>query len=146
MLPETIENFEHLYGPFTRLAVRDKAIFYRYLLQGGYANAPFRFDVRVGSGIEMPASATPTELIIATALTTKRIDVLHESESETVIYEVKHYAGLSAVGQLLGYKILYAQDNPNTPPIRLVLITDKIQPDMLNFLADHNIELHEVGN
>lgn len=143
--PNYIRDLEMQYGPFRRMHGNDLAIWSQYLMQGGNRLAPFEYDVPVGHGVRMPPDATAMQLKVAADLTTKRIDVLAKRPTMTVIIEVKYRAGASAVGQLLTYGQLYRQDNPDAPPIVLLLVTDELQPDMREVFSNNGIFVQIVG-
>lgn len=142
---DLLTSFERLYGPFLHMAPRDKSIWLRFLINGGFQFAPFLYDVRVGNGNPLPTNATARLTALNYALTTKRIDVIFHHNDETVIVEVKHWAGLGAVGQLIGYQELYKQTFPDQGTPRMLLVTDKLQPDMEGLLNSYDIRFAEVG-
>lgn len=142
---ELLKFYERQYGPFVHMAVGDKAIWLRYLLQGGAQFAPFAYDLRVGDGVSMPSGTSQMTSGIAYALTTKRIDVLYFFNGTAVIVEVKNHAGLSAIGQLIGYRDLYVRDYPDQPRPQMLLVTDRLQPDMVHVLTENGINYVEVG-
>jgi hypothetical protein len=141
---QLISFYERSFGPFVHMAPLDKSIWSRFLMQGGATFAPFQYDIRVGDGVELPSNATPMDNRVAQALTTKRIDVLAWVNGHIIIIEVKQRAGLSAIGQLVGYKVLYQKQFPENPGIELWLVTDKLQPDMITPLNAANIRYFEV--
>lgn len=140
-----IETYERRYGPFIHMAPLDKSVWVRYLMQGGAQFAPFTYDLRVGNGLKMPAGSDSITLRTAYALTTKRIDVLCFVDQRPRIIEVKQRAGLSAVGQLIGYRDLYNRQFPEQPIPEMFLVTDVLQPDMRPVLLESNISYYEVG-
>lgn len=140
-----VELYERRFGPFIHMAPLDKSIWVRYLMQGGEQFAPFTYDVRVGDGLQMPNGTDALGLRIAYVLTTKRIDVLCYVNQRARIIEVKQRAGLSAIGQLIGYRDLYARQFPDQPIPEMLLITDVLQPDMKPILLQSNIQYYEVG-
>lgn len=139
------KTYERMYGPFTHMGPEDAAIWVRFLVRGGNIHAPFYYDLRVGDGVQMPPDASDRSLRIAAALTTKRIDVLWYEQLTPVICELKKYAGATAIGQLILYRQLFAYSFPNQPPARTVLITDRLQPDMITSLTENDIQYIEVG-
>lgn len=140
-----IELYERRFGPFIHMAPLDKSIWVRYLMQGGEQFAPFIYDLRVGNGVQMPAGTDAIGLRAAYALTTKRIDVLCFVNKRARIIEVKQRAGLSAVGQLIGYRDLYHRTVPDQQIPEMLLVTDILQPDMKPVLLQSNIQYYEVG-
>lgn len=143
--PEILAIYERAFGPFVHMSQEEKSIWMRYLQQGGSRNAPFIYDVRVGDGVQMPAGSSSYAVKSAYALTTKRIDVVYFQNGNAVIVEVKRRAGLSAVGQLIGYRDLFKLTPGFTGEIAMLLVTDNLQPDMRPILSDNNISYYEVG-
>jgi len=123
----------------------DKAIWLRYLAAGGGVNAPFTYDLRVGEGVKMPADSDRMTQDAARALTTKRIDVVWMRNDHVYICEVKPRAGAAAIGQLINYRNLYRSTISTEYPIRLVLLTDRLQQDTLNSIIENDIQVVEVG-
>jgi hypothetical protein len=142
---DLLKFYERLYGPFTHMAPGDKAIWLRYLIQGGAQFAPFTYDLRVGNGLDMGPNASTFQKNAAHALTTKRIDALCHVAGNVRIIEVKQRAGLSAIGQLIGYRELYCQTINPAANCDMWLVTDSLQPDMRALLILNNIYLSEVG-
>lgn len=137
-------HYERLYGPFTHMGPGDKAIWRAYLVAGGFQFAPFTYDLRVGDGADLGPNPDELSRSIAAALTRKRIDVLYFVNDAPTIVEVKQRAGLTAIGQLLGYRKLYMMSFPDQPEPRLVLVTDVLQPDMIPTLIEYGISYYEV--
>lgn len=127
------------------MSPQDKAIWFRYLLQGGNIFAPFVYDLRVGEGAELPPGSSATDYKVAQALTTKRIDVLWTTPTATVICEVKRRAGAGAIGQLLLYRQLYMTTFPTSQPVKMFLVTDELQPDVEVGLFANDIDYHLTG-
>lgn len=127
------------------MAPNDKSIWSRWLLQGGSQYAPFTYDVRVGDGVIMPPTDPAVTHKIAYALTTKRIDAIAMINDVWTIIEIRKRAGLSAIGALYGYGMLWSQNPPDSRRYQLWLVTDYLQPDMTNLLSDANIRAFEVG-
>jgi hypothetical protein len=133
------------YGPFIRMAPLDEAIWLRFLAQGGHIYAPFTYDVRVGDGQIMPPGTDAKTRQVAYDLSTKRIDVIGVSGKRPLIIEVKQRAGLGCVGQLLGYKQLFDETPGITTSSLMMVVTDVLQPDMIQILNQNNIAFVEVG-
>lgn len=142
---QLIKFYERTYGPFVHMSEPEKAIWLRYLMAGGTSLAPFEYDLRVGRGLDMGAAATGFEVRTAAALTTKRIDAIARSGSTIVIFEVKQRAGLGSIGQMIGYRDLYLQTFPTSTTVEMLLVTDQLQPDMVQLLIQNQIRYYEVG-
>jgi hypothetical protein len=135
----TLRAYERAFGPFVHMSQQEKAIWLRWLQKGGTVYAPFQYDVRVGSGLQMPPGSTIYSVKAAYALTTKRIDVVFMQNGIPVITEVKVRAGTTAVGELITYRDLYIKGDPGTPTPALLLITDSLQPDIAHVLEENGI-------
>ena len=89
----------------------------------------FEYDVHVGEGVD-PGPGYPEKWRkLAIMLTQKRIDAVGYAEDGIWIFEVKPDAGLSALGQLLGYKVLFERDRKPSEPIHLAVVTNRVFPD-----------------
>ena len=137
--------YERLYGPFVHMSQEEKAIWIRWLQAGGTQFAPFKYDIRVGDGLQMPPGSSGYAVRSAYALTTKRIDALYFDGTTSVIVEVKRRAGAGAVGQLITYRDLYEKTPGFTGDTRMLLVTDELQPDMAPVLRQSGIFWNEVG-
>lgn len=105
----------------------------------------FEYNVRVGAGVD-PGPQWP-ENIRKQAIenTQKRIDaVAYKGDSATII-EVKDRAGASAIGQLLTYLPLFEEAFPAYKSPAMILITNRVQPDLLPVLERAGIRLDLVA-
>lgn len=135
----TLRQYERAYGPFVHMSQEEKAIWLRFLQQGGTMYAPFHYDVRVGDGLQMPPGSSSYEIKSARALTTKRIDVLFFDRILPVVVEVKRRAGLGVIGQLIGYRDLFLKDQTTFEIAAMLLVTDELQPDLAGILEQQGI-------
>jgi len=88
------------------------------------------FNVRVGSGVQIPDSSPDYMRLYARAATTKRCDIVVHKGTEATIVEVKIRIGGSALGQLLLYKKLLAKDHPEYTAVHLIAAGQTIEPDV----------------
>lgn len=83
-------------------------------------------NVRVGSGA--PVTETPGDLPSLhegwVKNTQKRIDVVALTKSEVWIIELRHAASANAIGRLLMYRDLWAEDPIWVLPVKLYLVTN----------------------
>ena len=135
--PEKLRKYPHL-------MVGDVEIWERYLDKFADQWDAFEYDVRVGQGIVTRPELEKKYKLMATALTEKRIDVVALRGAVTTIIEVKPSAMLSAVGQLLSYQFLYEERYPLKGPVKMLLITDRIGPDLENLCRKFGILLIAV--
>lgn len=135
--PEKLKKYPHL-------MVNDVVIWERYLDQHAKEWDSFEYDVRVGEG-QQPNPEHPKYIqSMAVALSEKRIDVVGHRGSHVWIIEVKPSAMLSAVGQLISYQILYEERFPGSGPTELMVITDRVGPDLENLCKKFHISIAVV--
>ncbi len=89
----------------------------------------FEYDIHVGFGDDMTHVKEPTFAELGSFLTQKRIDAVGFTPSNITIFEVKPDAGLSALGQLIGYPPLYRRTLRPTLPIKTAIVTDFLNQD-----------------
>jgi len=73
------------------------------------------------------------------------VDVVIERADEVVIVEVKGVAGMSAVGQLLGYEALWVKERGTSRPVHLLLVCESVEADMKGVFDWYEIEVVELG-
>lgn len=123
--PEKLKKYPHL-------MVGDVEIWERYLDAHAKEWDSFEYDVRVGEGVQVGSEQPEYFKTMALALTEKRIDVVGHRGRQVWLIEVKPSAMLGAVGQLISYQILYEERYPGAGPTSLMIVTDRIGPDLEN--------------
>jgi hypothetical protein len=99
------------------------------------------FNVRLGQGIEPQPDWDESTRRFAAASTTKRADVIARRGVDVTIVEVKVRAGLSALGQVLGYRDLWLTQNPGTAVTALVVAASAAEPDVQSVLQQQGVRL-----
>lgn len=102
------------------------------------------YDVRVGAGTPPPPDRPANYRKMQLDLSRKRIDVVALSPRSTTIIEVKEYAALSAIGQVLVYGYLYKRDSRTRQRIKLMIVCQQYDPDIIPYCNDHNIQIVTV--
>lgn len=87
-------------------------------------------NVRVGKGRFAEGEFTENEKLMWLQLTQKRIDLLLEFTDKIWIVELRRIASSGALGRLLMYKRLYAEDPVIPKPVTLALVTDAKDDDV----------------
>lgn len=87
------------------------------------------YDVKVGQGVELPPDMDPNFVDSCKYLSKKRIDAVLIYDNLDVLIEVKKCADWRAIGQLLGYPILYQRDRAPEKQIQIVLVTESFTLD-----------------
>lgn len=87
------------------------------------------YDWRVGDGVAVDPEWDEAYVRMARMLSQKRIDVVGWNGGAATIVEVKDRAGLSALGQVEGYRILFVRDFPTLGTPGVLLVCGRISPD-----------------
>ena len=114
---------------YPHMLSEDVAIWERFLEKYGGVYDSLTYDVHVGEGLRDLEGVTDEVKYASMELLLKRIDVVGKLGAETHIIEVKPDAGISAIGQVFCYEVLYRRDFKVSGPIRKVIVTDRLWPD-----------------
>lgn len=125
---------------------QDEAVLWdRYIAQYGLPEGQVDYDVRLGDGAVADPEWPEWMKVMVKALSTKRVDVVSETRFGMTVWEIKRRAGLSAVGQLLGYEALLYKERGGWKPIDLVCVCESIEPDMASVFAYYKVRVVELG-
>jgi len=104
----------------------------------------FYFDV--GVGVQPPEFGDlPSELLpMASRLRQKRIDLLIKTRTGWTMVEFRHNANSSAIGRLLLYNFLWFHEFPESPPVRLIVVTDRTDDDIDLWVKTLQIEFWSI--
>jgi hypothetical protein len=105
---------------------------------------PYSFTVRVGQGSAPNPDHLPGVQRQTVLNSQMRIDVLAWQGPQPFIFEVKERANHHAIGQLLTYRQLWMEDNPDARAPQLAVIARTIEPDMERVYADNGITVYLV--
>lgn len=129
---------------FPHLLPLERPIWARYLESTTEEFLSLTYDLHLGAGAPVdPAWSDGTARIVA-AVSRKRVDVIGETASATIIFEVKPRAGMGAMGQLLNYRELYLAEYKARKPLRLVVVCERVEPDVLGTYGQYGIEVAVV--
>jgi hypothetical protein len=123
----------------------DKRIWDRFLEQFGDYFEYFDYDVRVGEGVGDIVGFDELTKEIALALTQKRIDAVGYRGDEVWVFEIKPRAGLSAIGQVTAYEVLWNRQFYPRRIYRKAIVTDRTDNDIRYLCQEKDIKLYEVG-
>jgi len=132
-------------GRFPHLLPNEEKIWVRFLQIYGDQFKNYRYDVRVGRGVDPGPRYEWKWRKLAIMLTQKRIDVVAERDGEVWIFEVKPDAGLSAIGQVLSYRVLYREQFKERRPIKLAIVTTRVDDDIREVAKEYGIVVYELG-
>jgi len=130
--------------PYPHMLPNETVIWDRFLKRHGDYFEGFEYDVRVGEGIGEPVNLVEPWRSAAIALSRKRIDAVGRRGQEVWLFEVKPEAGLSAIGQLMAYKVLYEDEHGGGVVTHLAIVSDRVDRDTKRAAQAHGIRVYEV--
>lgn len=119
----------------------DQAIWDRFINKYPEAYDEVFYDFPVGEGSPIPKKTQENLARDFRILTQWKIDVVAKKNNTIDIIELKPNAGISALGQVQAYAILYARIAPTNIKIIPTLITDILRPDMEKLAIIEKIKL-----
>lgn len=125
-----ISNPFKVHKPYTHLLKKDIIVWERFLRSEAHRYTHFDYDVRVGDGRDPGPEFTSNIRIMATKLSQRRIDAVAHAPNHIAIIEVTVVAGIKAFGQCKVYPILYAIRNPTHPPLKMILVAERLGSDV----------------
>jgi hypothetical protein len=133
--------------PYTKLASYphmmpfDVAIWERFIEQFPDMYDHVSYDVKVGSIPEFVKNEPDVTHQAQAPLYQRKIDVVGYKADQIDIIEIKPRAGTSALGQVVGYKLLYQRDF--TPPVepKAIVLTDHADDDLGHVAASMGVQV-----
>ena len=119
----------------------DQAIWDRFIFKYPEAYDEVFYDFPVGEGSPIPKKTQENLARDFKILTQWKIDVVARKNNTIDIIELKPNAGISALGQVQAYAILYTRIAPTNIKIIPTLITDILRPDMEKLAIIEKIKL-----
>lgn len=99
----------------------------------------YTYDVKVGEAVKHPEQFDENFATMAMVLSKKRIDVVITTDDLITVVEVKKLAGWTAIGQMLGYPVLFqAEFNPQLP-VQGLLVCESMTLDTQTILDFYGI-------
>lgn len=89
------------------------------------------YDLHVGGPMEVTKDATEVEKSVAAGISRKRIDAVCRVGGGYWVIEVKPFASMLAVGQVLSYARLFAQEYEPDGEVWPVIVCRNADPDLL---------------
>ena len=97
------------------------------------------YNVRVGPGFDPGPGTMDYIRQMAIKNTKKRIDAVAWQGDQPLIVEVKVRAGLSSIGQILGYRTHWKIEHPHSVPPKMLLVAHQLAPGVEEVLREHNV-------
>lgn len=102
------------------------------------------YDFRVGEGTAIEGGEGDSYVRMARMLSQKRIDVIGWVGDIPTIIEVKMRVGLSTLGQVIGYRVLFLKDFQEFGQPDLLVVCALISSDDHYVLESNKIEIEVV--
>lgn len=115
---------------YPHMKPNDIAIWEKFIDQNPNAYNSVQYDFNVGDAPPFDTLSQFGEDLNQDALYRLKIDVVGHIGSKIDIIELKHDAKASTIGQVQAYKKLYDRDWGKGAPTNMVIITDKLNPNM----------------
>lgn len=125
---------------YPHMLVEEVRVWKRFLKRHGDSFTKYRYDVHVGQGIGRLPGYSKKLQNMAITLTQKRIDVVAARGAETFIVEIKGRASMSAIGQLMTYKILYEFKYGHGTVSGLAVVAESVDRDVSRVMEVFNIQ------
>lgn len=114
---------------YPHMLPKDIDIWDRFLKQYGAMWERYEYDIHVGGSVDVQPHWSNETIRMAKTLAAKRIDAIGYRSDQICIFEVKPEAGVTAVGQLVLYKMLYEKDYKPILPVVCRLVCENCLPD-----------------
>lgn len=126
---------------YDQLTVNESAVAQQWLQKHADDFDDVQFSVRLGSTVDRMPDWTEITWKQAQILSQKRADMIATKGTEITIIEIKLRLSLAALGQLLGYKILWEVEHPETTDVHLWAIANSALVDAADILLAHNVSV-----
>jgi hypothetical protein len=117
----------------------DIPVWERWLAAFHVPGTDYAYDVKVGESITTPEDFPEPYATMGKLLAKKRIDVVLTFPDRIVVAEVKKKAGWTAIGQLLGYPLLFDREYSTDLPITGLLICESLTLDTQTILDTYKL-------
>jgi len=129
---------------FPHLLPKDIEVWKRWQARYGQDYNQFLYDLRCGTGRD-PGETYPDNIRqMAIGLSQRRIDAIGRQQAGVTLFEITTNAGLTAIGQLTAYPILYRECFPDETIIATALVAESIQTDIQSTLAAMPVTVYLV--
>lgn len=104
------------------------------------------YDVHVGPGADIPSNLPDNIKRMATAITQYRIDVVIHTNTKIHPVEIKPQAGLTALGQALGYAHMYRLERSPDLPVQATVLTNFLKPGLATLYKTYGVDVWLVDS
>jgi len=127
------EGYKPLIRPhYPHMLTEDNAVWTKFLTTDADRIKELWYDVRVGQPVQLGLGATDVDKRIAAGLTRKRVDVVCSVGGGYWVVEIKPYASMLAIGQVISYARLFELEYAPEGQIIPVIVCDAFDEDLVD--------------
>lgn len=126
---------------YSQMTLQESAIARAWLEKHGAYYDRVQFNPYLGNSVELGPEYDEATRRQAQVLFQKRPDILAWRGETVTIVEIKPRLGFAALGQLLGYRLLYQVANPDVPSVDLVAIGHSASIDTPEVLMAYGVSV-----
>lgn len=130
---------------YPHMLAEDVRVWTKFLKTDAHRLREVWYDLRVGQSVLLSEGASDMERKISLGLTRKRIDVVAAVAGGLWVIEVKPYANMYAMGQVLTYVRLFAQEYVTVGEVTPVLVCDSYDTDLVDEFDEFGVLVLEAG-
>ncbi len=142
---ETALPLRH-FPKYPHLLPGDVTLWEIFLARDHPDNITVVYDLHLGPGAELPTNLPDNIKRMATAITQYRVDVVIYYPDRIHVTEIKPQAGLTALGQALGYAFLYRAERPSDLRIVPTVLTNFLKPGLQKLYDAYGVEVWTVDS
>lgn len=124
---------------YPHMMTEDTEVWTKFLKRGTVKIDRVWYDVRIGSMVFSGPEMSEMMTRIAAGLTRKRIDVVASVGVDTWVIEVKPYADMYSVGQILTYVRLFEQEYEYSGSLQAVILCGDYDEDLIEEFDEFGI-------
>ena len=114
----------------------ESRVWHQFLKSGNLPKGALYYNVRVGNPIPAEPGAEPWLSVVRNATSRKRLDAVVDDGEWWWLFEVKIRAGLSAIGETIGYEYLFNVAIAGAKPVVEIIVCDYVSRDV-DVIAEH---------
>ena len=130
---------------YAGMSKSESRIWSRFINHAALGQGNMYYNVRIGRTIPTQAGSEQWMKSIVAAVSRLRVDAVLEKPDSWWLFEVKPRAGLSAVGQCIGYSYLLSEALPDDRPVLSVIVCDQIDMNVFSVCEWEGIGLYAIS-
>lgn len=124
---------------YPHMMVEDTVVWTKFLEVWAKDVSELWYDVHVGTPMSLPGGEDGRLQKVADGVSKKRIDVVCRVKAGFWVVEVKPYANMYALGQVLSYRKLFIEEYNVALETTPVIVASGCDPDLANQVDDFGV-------